>query len=137
MGYLCVERTINVPLEKLWPTAGDFTKSPDPSLLIKIVKKGDETRLGVGCERQIYSGKTIFHERLNSIDPPNSFSYEMLSGSPTKYQRGKVWFKAVGESTHIKWETEFAPKIPCTGWIIKLVTKRFYNKFIDEFAKIR
>jgi hypothetical protein len=137
MGFLCIERVINVPLEKVWPIAGDFTKSPDPKLPIKIVNKGDSTKMGVGCERKIQSGKTIFHERLTSIDPPNSYSYEMLSGSPVKYQRGKVEFKSVGDSTHVKWSVEFSPKYPGTGWLFRLVTRKFYNKFIDEMERIK
>lgn len=137
MGYLCVERTIDVPLEKVWPIAGDFTKSPDPTLPIEIVVQGDETKMGVGCERKIRSGKTVFHEQLISIDPPNSYSYKMLFGSPVKYQNGKVEFMAVGKSTQINWTVNYAVKYPGTGWVFRMVTKKYYNKFIDELEKIK
>ncbi|ETA81116.1 hypothetical protein [Youngiibacter fragilis] len=48
MNYLCEERTINVPLEKVWPIASDFTKSPAPRLPIEIVNNGDPTGMGIG-----------------------------------------------------------------------------------------
>jgi hypothetical protein len=126
-----------VPLEKVWKTAGDFTKSPNPAFSIEIVNRGDDKKMGVGCERKIQAGKTVFHERLTAIDPPNSYSYEMLSGAPVKYQRGKVELNSVGDSTNIKWSAEFSPKHPGSGWLIKLVTRRLYNKFIDELEKIK
>ncbi|GIM29142.1 hypothetical protein CPJCM30710_18080 [Clostridium polyendosporum] len=90
MGYICVEKIINAPLEKVWLIAGDFTKSPEPALPIEIVNKGDDTKMGVGCERKIYSGKAIFHERLEAIDPLNSITYILISGAPVKHYLGKV-----------------------------------------------
>jgi len=137
MSCLSVERTINVPLEKLWPIASDFTKSPDPALPVTIVNRGDETKMNVGCERKIQSGKTVFHERLTSIDPPNFYTYEMLSGSPAKYQRGRVEFKPVGEATHVKWSVDYAVKYWGTEWIFRMVIRKFFNKFFDEMEKIK
>jgi len=137
MGAFKVERTIHVPLEKVWAIAGDFTKSPDPSLPIAIVKKGDELNFGIGCERHIKSGRAVIHERLEAVDPCHSYTYAMLSGAPVKRYLAKVEFFAEGEGTHIKWSVDFIPKIPGTGGIIKSVIKKSYNKFIDEFEKIK
>ena len=136
MGTVTVERRLNIPLEKVWSVAGDFTKSPDPSLPITIIKEGEDSNR-IGCERQIKSGKTIIHERLVAIDPPNSLTYIMLSGAPVKQYLGKVTLTAEGDTTIIKWSSVFTAKVPGTGWIVKMVTKKNYNKFIDELEKIK
>jgi hypothetical protein len=136
MGSVTVERRLNIPLEKVWSVAGDFTKSPDPFLPITIVKEGEDSNR-IGCERQIKSGKAIFHERLVAIDPPNSLTYIMLSGAPVKQYLGKVALFAEGDITLIKWTAVFTAKVPGTGWIIKMTTKKNFNKFIDELEKIK
>lgn len=137
MSYLCVERTINVPLEKVWPIASDFTKSPDPRLPIKIIKTGDTTKMGVGCERKVKIGPLIFLERLTSISLPEYYTYEILSGPPVRYEKNRVEFRQEGESTNIRWMTEFEVKYPGTSWILKMTNKSFFNRFIDELEKIR
>jgi hypothetical protein len=137
MNYLCVERTINVPLEKVWPIASDFTKSLDSKLPIRIIKAGDASKMGVGCEREVKIGPLIFHEKLTSISPTEYYTYEILSGPPAKHQKSRVEFRHLGESTNIRWMTEFDVKYPGTGWILKITNKSFFNRFIDELEKIR
>ncbi|MBW8381588.1 MAG: SRPBCC family protein [Youngiibacter sp.] len=137
MSKLIVERTINVPLDKVWPQASDFTKSPDPKLPLTVIKTGDATKMGVGCERKVKIGLLIFHERLTSISPPDYYTYEILSGPPVKFQRNRVEFRREGESTNIRWMTEFKVRYPGSGWILKMTNKSFFNRFIDELEKIR
>lgn len=137
MSLLKVERTISVPLVKVWPVAGDFTRSPDPRLPLKIIKSGDSSRVGVGCERKVKIGPLIFHEKLTSIKPPEYYTYEILSGPPVRFQRNRVEFSQLGDSTEITWMTEFNVKYPFTGWILKLTNRIYFNRFIDELEKIK
>jgi len=137
MSKLIVERTINVPLDKVWPQASDFTKSPDPKLPLTIIKTGDATKMGVGCERKVKIGLLIFHERLTYISPPDYYTYEILSGPPVKYQKNRVEFSQKDDSTNIRWMTEFKTKYPFTGWILKLTNRIYYNRFIDELERIK
>ncbi len=126
-----VQRIIHAPLEKVWRAASDFTKSPDPSCPIEIVKKGDDSAGGVGCERKIKIGRLVVHERLEAVDPPHSYTYSMLSGGPYKSYLGKVELTAEGESTRIRWATSFVSRYPGISWIINKVNIKNYNKFID------
>ena len=130
-----VQRTVKAPLEKVWAIAGNFTKSPDPSLPTEIVQKGDESKGGIGCVRKIKMGRRTFHERLETIDPPNSYTYTMLSGGPFKTYSGKVQFTAEGDTTHIIWSVNFTAKYPGISGIINKVNIKNYNKFIDELEK--
>lgn len=137
MNYHCVERTINVPLEKVWSIASDFTKSPDPKLPIRIIKAGDAKKMGVGCEREVKIGPLIFHEKLTSISPQEYYTYEILSGPPVRYEKNRVEFRREGEATNVRWMTEFKVKYPGLGWLLKITNKLFYSRFIDELEKIR
>lgn len=137
MSLLKVERTISVPLVKVWPVAGDFTRSPDPKLPLKIIKSGDPTRMGVGCERDVKIGPLIFREKLTSISPLKYYTYEIMSGPPVKFQKNRVEFSQQGKSTAITWMTEFKVKYPFTGWILKLTNRFYFNRFIDQLENMK
>ncbi len=133
MKSLLVERTIKVPLDKVW-AAVDFTKAQGPYPVV-MVKDGDPSRNGVGSQRIITFGKRRVVESLESIDPPHSYTYAIISGSPVKYYLGKAEFVSKGEFTEIRWSGEFTPKIPGIGWIIIKTTKKIVNTLIDDIEK--
>ncbi|NPV89883.1 MAG: SRPBCC family protein [Firmicutes bacterium] len=135
MASLSIERTINVPHEKVWAVAGNFLESPGPSITVVIEKEGDPEANGVGAERTITIGKAIARERLEAINSPNNFTYRMISGAPIKDYLGRAEFKPDGKCTMIKWTATFTPKFPGTGWIIGKVIKNVINAFIDELEK--
>lgn len=135
MGLVTVKREIKAPLEKVWAIAGDFTKSPDPSLPITIEKKGDGSNFGIGCERAIKSGRSTYRERLVAVEPLKSITYEMLSGAPVRYYLGKVEVSAEGDITCIHWSADFMPKFWGTGWIVKRFITKNLMKFVDELTE--
>lgn len=135
MKNITVERVINVPQEKVWAKASKFLESPGPSISVVVEKKGDKN--GVGSERTISFKNSKVSERLESIDPPNYFTYKILSGAPVKSYLGRAEFKPKGNTTVIKWSGAFTPKVPGTAWIIGIVAKRNINQFIDELENIK
>jgi len=139
MRTISVERIINAPLEKVWEVAGNYGASPGPSIEITVEKEGDPNVNGVGMERTIHflKQKAKIYERLESYDPPNSFSYSVLSGAPVKSYFGKAEFSAAGDATKVKWSGTFAPKIPGLGWLIGIMSLRSINDFLDELENIK
>jgi len=135
MTSFTLSRMVDLPAEKVWKIAGNFTKSPGPGVLIEVEKQGDPDAHGVGAVRAITIGKVRVRERLDSIDPPKSFAYTILSGAPIKNHSGKAEFIPKGSSTEIRWSGEFSPKIPFTGWICCKVSKGAVNGLIDEIEK--
>ncbi|MEL7603272.1 MAG: SRPBCC family protein [Bacillota bacterium] len=133
MKSLMVERTVKVPLEKVWD-AVDFTKSQGPYPVV-VEKEGDPALHGLGAQRMITFGKQKVRESLVEIDPPHSYSYSILSGSPVKSYLGKAEFIAGENGTIIKWSGEFIPIIPGIGWIVAKVTKKYIHRIIDELEK--
>ena len=135
MTSFALSRMVDLPAEKVWEIAGNFTKSPGPGVLVEVEKQGDPDAHGVGAIRAITIGKVRVRERLDSIDPPKSFAYTILSGAPIKNHSGKAEFIPKGSSTEIRWSGEFSPKIPFTGWICCKVSKGAVNRLIDEIEK--
>lgn len=139
MRTVSVERIINAPLEKVWEVAGKFGESPGPSIEITVEKDGDPNSNGLGMERTIHflKLKVKVYERLESFDPPNSFSYSVLSGAPVKSYLGKAEFSTIGDATQVKWSGTFTPKVPGLGWLIGIMSIKNINNFLDELENIK
>ena len=137
MAAITIERTINVPHEKVWAVVEDFTGSPGPPIMVVLEKGGNLKLNGAGTVRTITIGKNTARERLESMEPPHRFTYSMISGAPVKDYLGRAEFKPDGGSTAIKWTATFTPKFPGTGWMIGRKIKKVINSFIDELEKIK
>jgi hypothetical protein len=135
MGKVVVERIINKPLDKVWEVIGDFMRSPGPSITVIPGKKGDPDLHGIGAERTIKFDRFPILERLESINPPNSLSFSIVSGAPVKSLLLEVELMAMGEATKIKWTGTFIPKSSLLGYFIPIVTRRNINMFLNELGK--
>lgn len=135
MTTFTLVRSIGSPVDKVWAIAGDFTKSPGPGITVAVEKSGNSRANNVGAERTITIGSVRVRERLEAIDPGRAFSYKILSGAPLKDHLAKAEFIPQGSSTEIRWTVEFTPKIPGTGRVVVVVTKKAVNRYIDEVEK--
>ncbi len=132
MKSFTISRTVDLPADKVWGIAGNFHKSPGPGIIVKAEKQGNAGSASPGAERTITIGSVCVRERLLSVNAPQSFSYTILSGAPMKDHRAKTDFIPRGQATEIRVAVEFAPKIPGTGWIVGMITKKALNRYIDE-----
>jgi hypothetical protein len=135
MKSFTVSRKVDLPADKVWSIAGNFHRSPGPGIVVKPEKKDRSGAAGAGAERTITIGSVCVRERLLSVNAPQSFTYTILSGAPMKDHRAKTDFIPLGSATEIRVAVEFTPKIPGTGWIVGMVTKKAINRFIDEIEK--
>lgn len=132
MKTITIERYIEAPLEKVWSVAADFSKAPGPTISVTVEKEGDRDRHGVGLERTVICDKLRVCERIETVEPMQSFSYRIISGSPVRSYLGKVEFKREGNATCLRWSCTFAPKIPGTGWIIASITRKVITRAMEE-----
>lgn len=135
MKTVVVEKKLNTPLEELWPIVADFSRAPIPQMTLEVIKEGDAQNHGVGCERLVREGRSVYHEKLIAVEPYRCYDYVMLSGAPVKNYAGRVEAAADGDGTVIRWSSSFDPVIPGTGWLIVLINRRKYGRFIDGLAK--
>lgn len=132
MATTSLERKIAVPLDKVWSLLSDFAGTPSPAFPVIVHEKGDPKYNGVGTTRTIKIGVFSAMERLEAVEPNRSYIYCILSGSPVKQYLGKFEFSEENGSTFIRWHADFKPKIPMTGWIIAIVTKKMVHKILDQ-----
>ncbi len=135
MASLTIQRKVDLPIEKVWPLIGDFTATPGPGIKVEVEKEGDPNENGAGTIRTITIGKVRVKEILDTANPPNSFTYRILSGAPMKEYYGKVNFEDSDGLTVIHWQADIKPKIPFTGPILVKVTKGAINAIIDAVEK--
>jgi hypothetical protein len=132
MTTFTIIRDTELPAKEVWNILSDFTRSPTSAFTVKVEKKGDSRSNGIGTIRILNIGKRRFRERLESVEPPNLFTYQLLSGAPVKEYFGTVDVQSRNSTALINWNVKFTPKIIGTGWIIKRLAKRTINHVIDE-----
>jgi len=135
MTSFTLERKVNLPTEKVWSLIGDFAATPGPDIKVEVEKEGDPKKAGAGIVRIITIGKVCVKEILDSANPPNSFTYRILSGAPMKEYIGRVNFKDEDGATLIHWQVDIKPKIPFTGPILVKISKGVVNGIIDAVEK--
>lgn len=131
MRTIRVERYIDVPRPWIWDIVGSYDKSPSKAFRLEITKRGDALLHGVGTERVLYSGRRKVYERITSAKPQEFFEYEILSGLPLDYYRGRAEFFEQGSGTRIIWAGEYNTRNILISLIIGFAVKRTINKTID------
>ncbi len=132
MTAVTVTKNIDVSAEKVWNVLSNFERSPIQSFSVTVEKKGDSAAGGIGTVRMITIGKRQIREKLESIKPPNLFTYRVLYGVPVKDYIGSVEINPVKSKTLISWIVQFKPNVIGTGWILKQIFKKTINRIIDE-----
>jgi hypothetical protein len=132
MTTFTITRELDLPSEKAFAIISDFTRSPGPNISVKVEKKGDPEANGSGTIRDITIGKVRVRERLESVNPPNSFTYSLLSGAPVKDYLGNVEIAPQEDKSFVRWSVKFTPKFPGTGWLGAIVSKKTINRLLDE-----
>ena len=132
MTTFTITRELDLPSEKAFAIISDFTRSPSPNISVNVEKKGDPEANGAGTIRTITIGKVRVRERLESVTPPNSFTYSILSGAPMKDYLGNVEIAPQEDKSLVRWNVKFTPKIPGTGWLGAIVSKKTINRLLDE-----
>lgn len=107
MGNVRIERIISVPRSYIWSIVGSFDKSPSKSYRLEISKHGDPDKEGIGTERILYSGNAKVYERITGAKREEYFEYEILSGMPVKYYKGRAEFYDADDGTRIVWTGDY------------------------------
>ncbi len=136
MKTFTMTRKVDAPVSTVWSIAADFTASPGGGITVDVEDRGDAHSHGTGAIRTITIGKVRVREKLESVDPAGkSFTYRILSGAPMKDHHARAEFASNGSSTEVRWNVEFTPKIPGTGWIVANVTRKAINQYLDAVER--
>jgi hypothetical protein len=111
-----------------WPTW-----SPIESF--ELERPGADEPEGIGAVRLFRSGRVIGHDEIAELVPNRRFAYAHWSNLPVRNYRGEVDLEPVAEGTAIRWVTQFDPKFPGTGRLMRRALDGFIAKVTDGLAQ--
>ena len=101
-----------------------------------LEREGDGEREGVGAVRIFRNGRITGRDEITGFTQDRAFSYAHLEGLPVRDYRGEVNLSpADGGGTVIHWRVSFSPKIPGTGWLLRLILTRFVGQVVRGLAR--
>lgn len=88
----------------------------------------------VGEVRRFETGRIRSREQIVEAVPDRRISYILLSGLPLLDYRADVELTPHGEGTAITWRSSFRPARPGTGWLYRLILRRFLQRMAEGLA---
>jgi hypothetical protein len=102
---------------------------------VELERQGAGEREGVGAVRLLRSGRVTGRDTIVELVKDRRFSYTNASSLPVKNYRGDVDLEPLGGGgTAITWVSEFDPKYPGTGALVRRGLEGFIAKVADGLA---
>jgi uncharacterized protein YndB with AHSA1/START domain len=132
-----VRRTITASPTAVWCLLADGASWPAWSAFdgYRVLEPGpDGGRLG--STHELAKGrKQRTVETVVELVPERRFSYVLVSGLPLDDYRADVDLTPTGDGgTEIRWHSTFRAQRPGTGWIFRLVLRRFITTTTEQLA---
>jgi Polyketide cyclase / dehydrase and lipid transport len=90
---------------------------------------------GVGAVRVLRSGRVTGRDTIAELVADRRFAYTHVSSLPVKDYRGAVDLEPVDGGTSIRWVSEFDPKIPGTGALMRRALDGFIASVVTGLAE--
>ena len=127
-------RSVRASTTDVWQLVGDFGASPARGIEVKVERPGGAG--GVGTVRAVKNLGLTVHEEITSVDPGRGYTYRILSGAPVNDYTGRVTLEPLADDgTRVCFDIQFQPKIPGTGWLVSLLSKRTINRILDGLER--
>jgi hypothetical protein len=111
-----------------WPDWGPIDS-------LELEREGASEREGVGAVRVLRSGRVTGRDTIAELVENRRFSYTHESSLPVKNYRGDVDLDPLPDGgTEIRWASEFDPKVPGTGALVRRGLDGFIAKVVAGLA---
>jgi polyketide cyclase/dehydrase/lipid transport protein len=111
-----------------WPAWGPLDS-------FELERQGDGEPEGLGAVRLFRSGKVTGRDTIAELVDGRRFSYTHESSLPIKRYRADVDLTPAGDGgTAIRWVSEFDPKIPGTGRLMRRGLDGFVAQLVNGLA---
>jgi hypothetical protein len=101
----------------------------------ELEREGAGEREGVGAVRLLRSGRVTGRDTIVELVENRRFSYTNVSSLPVKNYRGDVDLEPLADGgTAITWVSQFDPKLPGTGALVRRGLDGFVAKLADGLA---
>jgi Polyketide cyclase / dehydrase and lipid transport len=102
---------------------------------VELERPGAGEPEGVGAVRVLRSGRVTGRDTIAELVPDRRFSYTHASSLPVKDYRGDVDLRPVAGGTEIRWVSEFDPKVPGTGALMRRALDGFIAAVVSGLAE--
>ncbi len=136
MVSFTLEKKFNMPLEQIWSILSDFTKTPAPDdVKVDVEKEGDPEKHGAGLVRKTIMGRDKVRQHLTSVEPPHSYTYQIIEHPLIKEYQARVDFKEEEGGTLVHYQADIQPAVPLTGKIVCAKCKAGVSNYLDAVDK--
>lgn len=77
-----------------------------------------------------------FEETVTVFESPSRIEYRITRGSPLRNHHGIIRFTPQGTGTRLDYTITFDPRIPLTGWLVRLITEHDLRKGLTRVAQM-
>jgi len=102
---------------------------------LELERPGDEEPEGLGAVRLLRGGRVTGHDTIVELVPDRRFSYTHVSNLPVRDYRGDIDLEPVAGGTRIRWVSQFEPKYPGTGALLRRGLDGFIAKCVGGLGE--
>ncbi|MBK5219678.1 MAG: SRPBCC family protein [Thermoleophilia bacterium] len=99
-----------------------------------LEREGDPPPNGVGAIRALTSLGPPLREEVIAYNPPDRFSYKLLSGAPVRDHVGTVELSGDGEGTRMVYAVRTVPTLPLVGSAVVAVVRQAIKALIKGIS---
>ncbi len=110
-----------------WPVWGPLDS-------FELERPGEQEPEGLGAVRIVRSGRVTGRDTIAELVQDRRLSYTHVSSLPIKNYRADIDLTPAGGGTEIRWVSEFDPKFPGTGALLRRGLDGFVSKLVHGLA---
>lgn len=125
MASFTFVREVKAPPETVFDVLTDHRRYAEMTRLRKseLEREGVPAPNGVGAIRAVSAIGPPLREEVIVYEPPNRFSYKVLSGAPIRDHLGTVLLEPAAAGTKLTYAVKMTPTVPLVGGVVVGVTK--------------
>jgi len=130
-------REIAAPAEVVFEVLTDHARYAEltPLRRSELEREGSPDPNGIGAIRKLTAVGPPMREEVIAFEPPDRFSYTVLSGLPVRDHVGTVELSEQGGGTKMVYAVRTHPTIPVVGFAVVAGVKQAIGGLIDGVAK--
>ncbi len=136
MASFTIEREVAAPPETVFRVLTEHRRYAEITPMRKSVleREGDPPPNGVGAIRVLSSVGPPLREEVIGYQPPERFSYKLLSGAPVRDHVGTVELSPSDGGTRMVYAVRTTPTLPLVGGAVVGVVKLAIKSLIDGIS---
>lgn len=137
MASFRLERQIAAPPETVFDVLTDHRRYAELTALRRseLEREGEPPPNGVGAVRLLAAVGPPLREEVIAYERPRRFSYQLLSGLPSRDHVGTAELTPAGDGTHLVYAVRMDPTVPVLGGAVVAGVKLAVGSLLSGVAR--